>query len=143
MKAIRHMGIVVSDIDKSLKFYVDLLGLKIRKDMLEQGSYIDNMLALKDVQVRTVKMEAEDGNLIELLWYKSHPRARIHTNEICEIGASHVAFTVGNLDEEYKRLSESGVVFNCPPQYSPDGTAKVTFCKDPDGTFIELVEMLA
>lgn len=136
------MGIVVSDIDASLAFYVDLLGLKIRTDMLEQGSYIDNMLALKDVQVRTVKMEADDGNLIELLWYKSHPRTRTYTNEICEIGASHAAFTVENLDEEYKRLSGSGVRFNCLPQYSPDGKAKVTFCQDPDGTFIELVEML-
>lgn len=136
------MGIVVSDIDKSLAFYVGLLGLKIKKDMLEQGSYIDNMLELKDVQVRTVKMEADDGNLVELLWYKSHPRTRTHTNEICEIGASHVAFTVGNLDEEYKRLTERGVVFSCSPQYSPDGVAKVTFCRDPDGTFIELVEMM-
>lgn len=142
MQAIRHMGIVVSDIDKSLEFYVGLLGLKIKKDMLEQGPYIDNMLALKDVQVRTVKMEADDGNLVELLWYKSHPRTRVLKNEICEIGASHVAFTVGDLDKEYKRLSESGVEFNCPPQYSPDGKAKVTFCKDPDSTFIELVEML-
>lgn len=142
MKAIRHMGIVVSDIEKSLGFYVGLLGLRVKKDMLEQGTHIDNMLALKDVHVRTVKMEADDGNLVELLWYKSHPRTRIHENEICEIGASHVAFTVGNLDEEYKRLSEGGVEFNCTPQYSPDGKTKVTFCKDPDGTFIELVEML-
>lgn len=135
------MGIVVSDIDKSLAFYVGLLGLKVKKDMLEQGTYIDNMLALKDVQVRTVKMEADDGHLVELLWYKSHPR-KPKQRKICEIGASHVAFTVENLDEEYKRLSENGVTFNCPPQYSPDGKAKITFCKDPDGTFIELVEIL-
>lgn len=135
------MGIVVSDIDKSLAFYAGLLGLKVRTDMLEKGSYIDSMLTLKEVQVRTVKMEADDGNLVELLWYKSHPR-KPNQREICEIGASHIAFTVGNLDEEYKRLRERGVEFNCPPQYSPDGRAKVTFCKDPDGTFIELVEML-
>ncbi len=136
------MGIVVSDIDRSLEFYVGLLGLKIKKDMIEQGAFINAILALKVVRVRTVKMEADDGNLVELLWYGSHPRARTHKNEICEIGASHVSFTVENLDEEYKRLSEKGIIFSSPPQYSPDGFAKVTFCQDPDGTFIELVEQL-
>ena len=137
------MGIVVSDIDKSLEFYGGLLGLKIQKDMLEQGAHLDNMLALQGVRVRTVKMGADDGNLVELLWYASHPRTREHANEICEIGASHVAFTVENLDEEYARLRERGVRFNSSPQESPDGKAKVAFCQDPDGTFIELVEMLA
>ena len=143
MKEIRHTGIVVSNMDKSLEFYVGLLGLKIKKDMLEQGAHLDALLALKDVQVRTVKMEADDGNLVELLWYTSHPRLPRSPKEICEIGASHVAFTVENLEETYKRLSERGVVFHCTPQHSPDGKVKVTFCKDPDGTFIELVEQLA
>ena len=39
-------------------------------------------------------------------------------------------------------LSEKNIKFNAPPQKSPDGLVKVTFCKDPDGTPIELVEML-
>ena len=50
--------------------------------------------------------------------------------------------TVDNLDETYNRLVEAGVYFNSPPQLSPDGFAKVTFCKDPDGSLIELVEEL-
>ncbi|MBI3088771.1 MAG: VOC family protein, partial [Candidatus Colwellbacteria bacterium] len=58
------------------------------------------------------------------------------------IGCTHVAFTVANLDKEYKRLTEAGIVFNSPPQLPPDGYAKVAFCKDPDGTLIELVEVL-
>lgn len=142
IKAIRHIGIVVSDIDKSLEFYIDSLGLRIKKDMLEQGAFIDAISALRDVQVRTVKMEADDGNLVELLWYKSHPRVSGGSKDICEIGASHPAFTVEDLDAEYKRLGERGIIFNCPPQISPDGFAKVTFCRDPDGTLIELVEQL-
>ena len=44
--------------------------------------------------------------------------------------------------ETYNRLVEAGVYFNSPPQLSPDGFAKVTFCKDPDGSLIELVEEL-
>ena len=127
--------------ENSLKFYQDLLGLKIIKDMDEQGGYINNMLSLDGVQVRTVKLSAGMGNtLIELLDFKSH-----NDNEIRNfytIGASHVALTVDNLEDLYKHLTENNVKFNAPPQKSPDGLVKVTFCNDPDGTPIELVEIL-
>ena len=63
-------------------------------------------------------------------------------NEICNIRASHIAFTADNIDYEYKKLKKQGVKFNCPPQISPDGRAKVTFCYDPDNVPIELVEEL-
>jgi catechol 2,3-dioxygenase-like lactoylglutathione lyase family enzyme len=139
---IRHTGIVVVDLEASLHFYRDLLGLKIVKDMKESGDYIDNISALQNVQVRTIKMSADDGNLIELLFYSSHPYNQGIIRPINQTGCSHVAFTVDNLDDEYRRLTRAGVPFNAPPQFSPDGYAKVTFCKDPDGSYIELVEVL-
>jgi len=127
--------------ENSLKFYRDQLGLKIIKDMDEQGNYLDNMLSLNNVHVRTVKLSAnENTTLVELLQFESH-----NDNEIRNfytIGASHVAFTVDNLEKLYMDLSEKNIKFNAPPQKSPDGLVKVTFCKDPDGTPIELVEML-
>ena len=141
IKNIRHTGIVVSNLDKALYFYRDILGLKIRREMIESGKYIDNLSALKGVRVKTIKMSADDGNLIELLYYESHPRKSIN-RDICDIGYSHIAFTVENLDSEYKRLKEKGIKFNCAPQISPDGKAKVVFCRDPEGNLIELVEEL-
>ena len=141
IKEVRHIGIVVNNIENSLKFYRDLLGLKIIKDMDEQGVYIDNMLSLDNVQVRTVKLSADTGNtLIELLDFKSH-----NDNEVRNfytIGASHIALTVDNLEDLYKHLSANNIKFNAPPQKSPDGIVKVTFCNDPDGTPIELVEII-
>jgi len=142
MKAVRHFGIVVSDMEKSLYFYRDLLGLEVKKDIIEKGNFIDTILGIKDVKVRTVKMSADDGNIIELLCYKSHVKKSREDNEFFDIGASHPAFTVENIDEEYKRLKEKETKFSCPPQVSPDGRAKVTFCYDPDGVPVELVEIL-
>ena len=142
MKAIRHFGIVVTDIEKSLEFYRDILGFKIKIDALEEGKFIDTILGLKDVKVRTVKMYADDGNLIELLWYQSHKGKKIENKEIFDIGASHPAFTVENLDYEYKRLNEKGIKFISLPQVSPNGKTKVAFCYDPDGAPVELVEEL-
>ena len=142
MKKFRHIGIVVSDLERSIYFYRDLLGLSIVREMDESGNYIDNILSLNKVVVNTVKMASNDGNLIELLYFRS-PSKRINTNrKINEIGYSHIAFTVQDIDSEYQYLLQKGVKFNAPPQYSPDGYAKVTFCKDPDGSLIELVEVL-
>jgi len=139
---VRHTGIVVSDIDNSIKFYRDLLGFEIKKDMIESGDYIDNFSDLKEAKVRTVKMSLKNGDMVELLCYKTHPEKPDMSRKITQIGCSHIALTVNNLDEEYTRLLNEGVVFNSKPQYSPDGFAKVTFCKDPDGSLVELVEEL-
>jgi catechol 2,3-dioxygenase-like lactoylglutathione lyase family enzyme len=139
MKGIRHIGIVVSDLEKALHFYGDILGFKVKRDMIESGEYIDNLSALKEVQVRTVKMAADDDNLIEFLYYQSNPRS-LKEKDICDIGYSHIAFIVENLDEEYRRLKAKNIKFNSPPQISPDGKVKVAFCRDAEGNLIELVE---
>ena len=141
IKEVRHVRIVVKNMENSLKFYRDILGFEIIRDMDEQGGYINNMLSLDGVQVRTVKLSAGMGNtLIELLDFKSHSDNEIRN--FYTIGASHVALTVDNLEDLYKHLSENNIKFNAPPQKSPDGLVKVTFCDDPDGTPIELVEII-
>jgi len=141
IKEVRHVGIVVNNMENSLNFYRDLLGLKIVRDMDENGNHLDNMLSLDNVEVRTVKLSVQDNiTLIELLEFKSHNDNQVRN--FYTIGASHVAFTVENIEKLYQNLSVKDVEFNAPPQKSPDGLVKVTFCKDPDGTPIELVEIL-
>ena len=139
---VRHTGIVVTDMEKALRFYRDFLGLKVAKDFKEEGDYIDSISGLCGVRVWMVKLTADDGSMVEILQYLSHPREARDNLQTCDIGCSHIAFTVDDIDKEYTRLLESGVRFNCPPYISPDGCAKVTFCHDPDGTSIELVEVL-
>jgi catechol 2,3-dioxygenase-like lactoylglutathione lyase family enzyme len=141
IKNIRHTGIVVNDLNASLHFYQDMLGFKVVKQMEESGRYIDNILALSNVKVTTVKMASPDGQLIELLYYSSHVKEQ-KTREICDIGISHIALTVDDLNSYHNKLKNQGVQFNCPPQLSPDGYAKVTFCRAPEGTFVELVELV-
>lgn len=142
IKNIRHTGIVVSDLERSLWFYRDLFGFKITKQMDESGDYIDAVCALHTVKVTTIKMAAPDGQLIELLCFHSHP-CKQKPRDICDIGIAHIAFTVDNLTQLYDELKAEGVPFNSPPQLSSDGYAKVTFCKAPEGTLIELVEVLS
>ena len=142
IKETRHFGIVVKDMNKSLHFYRDLLGLEIVRIMDESGTYLDNILSIDKAHVKTIKMSVQNGvTLIELLEFQSHPRQHI-SRKINDIGPSHIAFTVNNLNKVYQKLKKNNIQFNAPPQTSPDGYAKVTFCYDPDGTPIELVEVL-
>ncbi len=143
VKAIRHAGIVVSDVEKALHFYRDLLGLTMHRDMVEEGPFVDGLLGLQNVKVRTMKMAADDGNLIELLYYLSPDHVRTpQKKEMPDIGASHVAFTVDDIDSLYAQLVAEGARFNAEPTVSVDGKAKVAYCYDFDGTPIELVQML-
>jgi predicted enzyme related to lactoylglutathione lyase len=136
---IRHAGIVVTDMKRSIDFYTNLLGFQIQKDMIESGSYIDNLLSIEKGKVNTVKMSLRDGGMVELLQFINNPELP-KDKKLTNIGCTHFAMTVDNLEETYNNLVMSGVRFLSEPQYSPDGFARVVFCEDPDGTFIELVE---
>ena len=138
MLNIRHTGIVVTDMQKSIDFY-ESLGFEIKKDMIESGPYIDSLLSIDGGEVNTVKMSLRDGGMVELLHFKNHQEEPT-PGSLTNIGCTHFAMTVDNLEETYNNLVMSGVEFVSEPRFSPDGFARVVFCKDPDGTFIELVE---
>ena len=142
IKDVRHVGIIVSDMEKSLKFYRDLPGLKVKSLVDEEGEFLDNMLTHENVKNKVAKLYAKNDNaLVELVESISHPRNKTD-RDFFTIGTSHFALTVDNIDETYDYLIKNGVKFTAPPQQSPDGFAKVTFCEDPDGTHIELVEVI-
>jgi catechol 2,3-dioxygenase-like lactoylglutathione lyase family enzyme len=139
---IRHTGLVVANLEDALHFWRDLLGFKVEKQMDESGPHIDAMMGLKDVRVTTIKMMAPEGGMIELLHFKSHPDQTKWLGNPYSTGFTHIAMTVNNLDEAYKKLEAVGVVFPAQPQYSTDGTVKVIYCKGPEGVLLELVERL-
>ena len=104
IKDVRHVGIVVSDMEKSLKFYRDLLGLKIKSLVNEEGEFLDNMLAHENVKNKVAKLYAKNGNaLVELIDSKSYGNKK--DRDFFTIGASHFALTVDDLDETYDYLT--------------------------------------
>jgi catechol 2,3-dioxygenase-like lactoylglutathione lyase family enzyme len=141
---LRHVGITVSNLSNSLSFYQDILGFTILKEMDESGEQLDNFSGLRGVKVTTVKLQDSSEGVIELLHYKSHPKSNEANlnQDITFVGCSHFAITVKDLSQVYTKLLKNDVSVLCEPQYSPDGNVMLTFCKDPDGTLIELVEEL-
>ena len=142
IKAVRHTGIVVTEMDRALEFYRQGLGLAVVLDRVREGGFLERLSGHPGVRFRVVMLQAPDGNRIELFQFYSHPKPAPENVQISDVGCSHVAFAVDDVDKAFKMLSARGIRFNCPPQASPDGYAKVTFCHDPDGTMIELVQIL-
>jgi catechol 2,3-dioxygenase-like lactoylglutathione lyase family enzyme len=141
ISSIRHVGIVVSDLEKSLFFYKNLLGFSIVKTAQERGPFIDRILALDGVEVTTIKMSALDGTTqLELLRFKSPAPDSCTRHQVNSPGPTHIALTVHDIENLSRYLSLHSVPFLSEPVMSPDGGAKVAFCTDPDGTLIELVE---
>ena len=141
---LRHVGITVKNLDLSKKFYCDLLGFKVHKEMEEKGEFIDSISGLENVVVTTVKMfhpDSSSDGMIELLNYKSH-NTETSRLDINNGGITHFALTVNDVTGIHQRLLENNVQFNCKPLLSDDGGAIVTFCRDYEGNLIELVEIV-
>jgi catechol 2,3-dioxygenase-like lactoylglutathione lyase family enzyme len=138
----RHAGIIAGDLEKSLHFYRDLLGLEVIQDFSDDSDYINEITGLRGANVHMVKLKAPDGMVLELLDYVTHPTGPVKM-QVHNVGACHLAFRVGNIDAAYEQLSKNGVRFISKPVLSSEGIAKVCFCFDPNDIRIELVEMLS
>jgi hypothetical protein len=118
------------------------MGFVVSRQMEESGPHIDAMMGLQGVHVTTAKLAAPDGNLIELLKFHSHPDRPAWSGTPYSTGFTHIALTVGNIDELLPRLIAAGAMVPSPPQVSPDGSVKVLYVKGLEDILIELVESL-
>lgn len=142
LKATRHVGIVVKDMDKMVAFYRDFLELQAEIDFHEKGAFIDTVQNLEGVDLRMVKLALPDGSLIELLCDQGHPLQDLDRRQLCDAGIVHVAFTVEDIEETHQAFTSRGLKTLSDPVTSPDGKARLFFARDPEGNLMELVEML-
>ncbi|MBG0777307.1 MAG: VOC family protein [Desulfovibrionaceae bacterium] len=142
--ATRHTGIVVRDLERSLAFYRDMLGLKEWKRATEEGAFIETLVGLPGARLEWVKLKAPDGSLLELLQYHSHPLAEedlvVADAPANRLGCSHVAFTVADAAAVHAAMTRAGLHCVSGPLASPDGAVRVLYCHDPDGVIVEIVE---
>ena len=117
-----HTMVRIKDIDESLDFYVNKLGLKEKRRVNnEKGRYTLIFLAAENSDEKTGLLE---------LTYNWDP-------EKYEGGRNfgHVAYSVKNIYETCEKLMEGGIIINRPPR---DG--HMAFVKSPDGISIEILQ---
>ena len=137
----RHTGIIVQDMDKAVHFYEGILGFEIIQKYNDSSQYINDVLGINQAKISMVKLKTKDGYIIELLKYINHPTEYLSA-PFYNVGICHLAFTIDNADQMYKKLQKEGIEVISKPLLSSEKIAKVFFCIDPNGIRIELVEML-
>ena len=142
IKNIRHTGIIVDNMEKCVKFYRDILGMKVKEDFWEDGEFINSFQNLTDVKLHMVKLTTPDGSMIELLKDEGHPAASPENNRIYDPGIRHISLTVENAEDSWNILNKKGYRTFNKPILSPDKKAKVFFARDPENNILEMVEII-
>ena len=142
INSVRHTGIVVRNLVEAENFYC-ALGFVRNNKSIEQGNYIDTLVGIKNTKLEWVKLKAPDGYIIELLQYHSHPEKKIITNQRSnQLGCSHLAFSVDDINTICEMIVEMGGSIVNPPALSENNAVRVAYCHDIEGNLMEIVEVL-
>jgi catechol 2,3-dioxygenase-like lactoylglutathione lyase family enzyme len=146
MKAVTtldHVSVTVSDLERSLPFYCDLLGLQELERHRLEGEGISTMAGKRDVVLQVVRLAAPQtpGIPIDLQQYLAPPGSTSNA-QLGDVGHAHICFGVSDIDGTCRELRDRGVELVSEPVSFELGTGllKVVFLKDPDGNVLELVE---
>jgi catechol 2,3-dioxygenase-like lactoylglutathione lyase family enzyme len=136
-----HIGICVSDWERSLRFYRDVLGFTHLSELQVAGEPSNTLLQLDDVELRAIYLE-RDGTRIELLHYPSPGhRGDGQPRGMNQLGLTHLSLRVDDLAATLEDLRRAGVqVLDKTRIDIPAFQAAAVFITDPDGTLIELVQ---
>jgi catechol 2,3-dioxygenase-like lactoylglutathione lyase family enzyme len=125
---IKLVSILVDNQDKALKFYTEVLGFATSKDFDVGGGF------------RWITVVAPEGHVdVELvLEPNANPAGRTFQMALFEQGIPATAFEVDDIDAEYSRLNDLGVVFTRPPTQM--GPVKIAVFADTCGNLVQIYQ---
>lgn len=123
-----HIGIAVRDLDETLKFYEDILGIRcVNKEEVEEQKVKVAFLPLGDTEIELLESTDKDGPIAKYIDKKGE-------------GMQHIAYRVDDIETSIKELKEKGIILiDEKPRYGAGG-AKIAFLH-PKSTFGVLVEL--
>jgi catechol 2,3-dioxygenase-like lactoylglutathione lyase family enzyme len=144
VSGLHHTGYTVSDLDRSLEFYRDLLGCELLGIQERDGGYLAAIVGYPDAHVRMAHLRAAGSqHIIELFEYLSPTPGRLAL-EPRNVGTAHMCFVVEDLDATYARLVAAGVEFISSPVDVDMGASaggRALYLWDPDGIPMELFQL--
>ncbi len=147
-KGVSHIAIGVRDMEKSLKFYRDLLGFQVVRDEIQKTSGTVLPALYKDPhdRRRAVTLYWKRGKEEAFLVLSEHTDKPVSGEPIKldQIGIHHFAFWVQDLPKVYEELKAKGADFVVPPTVTKtaDGNFNSAFLCDPDGILVQLDELV-
>lgn len=146
MYAIRldHIAITVSDMERSLRFYRDRLGLVQQSSHDLDGPIISRMAGKDKVQMKVVRLVCPQTPKVQIdLQQYLEPIGKQSESDLGDVANSHICIEVSDISKAYADLKAKGVKFVSPPvefDLKAEGKIGCVFFKDPDGYILELTE---
>ena len=146
---IHHVALAVSDMERSIAFYRDILGFRKTLDMPLNSPGLERLLRLRPGTTgRSVIMQQGLSTVgeVELVQFFPAPTAPTPPKGVSGIGAFLLSFEVKNeeLDAVYQRILQKGIACYSEPQVVElpgYGSMRAIIFEDPDGQMIELVQL--
>ena len=147
--AIDHINFVVTDLERSVRFYTEFLGFRESKRAHLEGDWIESIVGLKGVVADVAFVIAPAGEpRIELLCYKSPKGEALPANSLANtVGLRHIAFRVDDIHAVVSKLKDAGVKLLGEPVVVPEtvvthdaGHKMLCYFHDPDGVLLEVTE---
>ena len=145
ISGVHHACVSVSDMEKSLAFYRDVLGMKEEMNLKFDADPV--MMDLQGTKPKQHLVMLSAGNaIVELIQY-IEPKGKPDTRRTCDFGTSHVCFQVDDIKKAYEQAVAKGVnTFHKPPDFingsgTPlDGHGYVYF-RGPDNEIVEFMQV--
>jgi catechol 2,3-dioxygenase-like lactoylglutathione lyase family enzyme len=138
-----HTGITVSNLERSLTFWRDVLGFEPSHTAHQKGELAQEITGVEGAEIKLAVLKTPGGHKIELLEYMAPADRKRAILRPCDIGSVHVALLVEDLEAVLERIAASGWKAAGKPQRlqsGPNTGKRVVYVRDPDGTTIELMQ---
>lgn len=148
LKGIFHFSFTVSEIERSKDFYGRIIGLELVHELHHDHPYTSKQTGFQNADLLVVAFRipgvqpASSTHVLELVQYRNPTGDHIDTRTN-NVGTAHLAFSVEDIDHEYKRLRDHGVAFRSPPVLIEAGANRggyTAYFHDPDLITLELVQ---
>jgi catechol 2,3-dioxygenase-like lactoylglutathione lyase family enzyme len=137
-----HTGITVSNLDRSVAFWRDVLGFELSHRAHHTGELASEVTGVPGAEISIAVLKGY-GHKIELLEYNAPPDRKHVDLRACDVGSVHVALLVDDLDAVLSTIAASGWKAVGKPQTlksGPNAGKRVVYVRDPDGTTIEFMQ---
>ena len=146
LKSLHHVGLIVRDLDRSIYFYHDLLGLPFANEPTPwfEGPALERGVGVPGARLRQVCFWADEISQLELIEYGNRPAESDRPAPNNHMGAAHVCFRVDDVFTKKAELEAKGVEFYSDVNVVDEGPLegwRWVYFSDPDGLALELVEI--
>jgi lactoylglutathione lyase len=143
VEGVSHFGIQVADLERSIAFYRDLLGLELIAEWVRDQPYIQELVGYPGVELNVAVFRLPgSASFLEILEYRNVQRHAVDP-ATANPGTAHLCVYVDDLETLHERLAAGGARFVSPiksPTAGPNTGGKVIYMIDPDGIRVELLE---